>query len=389
MEHISRTDKFKDIQKTKDNYDILVTAPGRINLIGEHTDYNGGLVLPGAVNKTIKLYLRKNNTLQSNFYSKNIEEGFSCEMDYFIPQKTMWRNFVLGVLDQILRNRRKPLPGFDCYIESDLPAGSGLSSSAALECGLATGVNALFELGYSDWEIIKLSQRAEHEFVGTKCGIMDQFAVVKGERDKLIYLNCETLESQMIPVDFGPYSLVLLNTNVSHQLADSEYNKRTNQCREALGILNQKKSSYPTLASIPKARLLRFKNKMDPELFGIAKYVIEENHRVKSTVKKLRKSRLKDVGKLIYESHEGLQHLFRVSCTELDFLVDFTRELDYVIGSRMMGGGFGGCTLSLVKTSELELFLDTISSAYRKEFDLDLTPLVVSIHPGIQTKTKQ
>ncbi len=214
--------------------DIVIASPGRINLIGEHIDYNGGHVLPAAIDKKITFRFRKNNTNYCEILSSNFKSSFKIDLKKLVRSDIEWQNYILGVLYHINVLKPESLQGFDCIIESNLPLGSGISSSAALECGMAKGVNELFDLGLTDLEIVTLSRDAEHTFVGTKCGIMDQFAVVKGQQDHLILLNCETLDYHLIEAEFSPYIVVLLNTNVSHSLASSEYNVRRDECHTAL-----------------------------------------------------------------------------------------------------------------------------------------------------------
>jgi len=210
-------------------YDIVIDSPGRINLIGEHIDYNGGYVLPAAMDKKITLSFRKNNTTTCEILSSNFKSSFTADLNNLVRSDVEWQNYILGVLFHANVLKPNAIQGFDCIIESNLPLGSGISSSAALECGIAKGINELFNLGLTDIEMIKLSRDAEHTFVGTKCGIMDQFAVVKGKKDHLILLNCETLKYELIEANFAPYIVVLLNTNVSHNLATSEYNVRRDE----------------------------------------------------------------------------------------------------------------------------------------------------------------
>src|SRR5690606_9337637 len=211
-------------------HELIVESPGRINLIGEHIDYNGGHVLPAAIDKKIKFYFKKNSSRQCTIWSKNYESGFSFSIDEVAVSEVEWENYILGVIHYIDQLFPGSVQGFDCVVESELPMGSGLSSSAALECGLATGLNELFSIGLSKNQIIHLSRDAEHNFVGTKCGIMDQFTVVRGQKDKLILLNCQNLEYRMINATIEPYHLVLLNSNVSHNLASSQYNNRRADC---------------------------------------------------------------------------------------------------------------------------------------------------------------
>ena len=325
--------------------EVVIESPGRINLIGEHIDYNGGHVLPAAMDKKITLHFRKNNSNSCEVLSSNFKSSFTINLNKLERSAIEWQNFILGVLFHIHVLKPNTLKGFDCIIESNLPLGSGISSSAALECGVAKGVNELFNLGLTDIEIIKLSRDAEHTFVGTKCGIMDQFAVVKGKKDHLILLNCETLEYDLIEADFSPYIVVLLNSNVSHSLASSEYNVRRDECDTALAAIQKKHPSFKFLTDVPEKIVKTFKNVLPGKIYNRALYVTQENQRTLKAVKYLKEKDLKSFGECLYKSHDGLQHLYEVSCKELDFLVDATKGLDYVIGSRMMGGGFGGCKI--------------------------------------------
>ena len=273
--------------------------------------------------------------------------------------------------------------GFDCIIESNLPLGSGISSSAALECGMAKGLNELFDIGLTDLEMIKLSRDAEHTFVGTMCGIMDQFAVVKGQENKLILLDCDTLDYRLIPADFSPYTILLLNTNVSHSLASSEYNVRREECNKALEVIQNKYPEYRSLAEIEPEVIQEFNQLMSEKEFNRALYVSEEHRRTLKAVQYLEENDLKGFGDCLYGSHKGLQHMYEVSCKELDFLVDFSKDVEHVIGSRMMGGGFGGCTINLIHMDKVEEFIENAKTAYKEKFDLELSPIIVKISDGV------
>jgi galactokinase len=295
-----------------------------------------------------------------------------------------WQNFVLGVLYHIDVLKPNTLQGFDCIIESNLPLGSGISSSAALECGIAKGVNELFDLGLTDLEIITLSRDAEHTFVGTKCGIMDQFAVVKGKKDHLILLNCDNLDYQLIQAEFDPYMVVLLNTNVSHNLASSEYNVRRDECDTALEAIQKKHPEYKDLANIPAKLIKTYKEVLPQKIYQRALYVTQENKRTLKAVKHLKNIDLVRFGKCMYKSHDGLQHLYEVSCKELDFLVEKSRAFEAVIGARMMGGGFGGCTINLVHKERVDEFIQKMSAAYEEQFGIQLTAIQTTISNGTQ-----
>ncbi|NJB71950.1 galactokinase [Saonia flava] len=370
--------KSKTLRKT-----IEVNSPGRINLIGEHIDYNGGLVLPAAINLRIRLSLKKNYTDTISVWSEDYKKGFKLNLKSIAPSNQQWENYIAGVLfliDKVVPNK---LEGFDCFITSKLPMGSGISSSAALECGIAKGVNALFNLDLSDEELIGIAQQAEHSFVGTNCGVMDQYAVIKGVENGFLLLNCNEHRHTIIPSNLGAHKIVLLNTNVSHNLSTSEYNLRRKECNLALKKIQEVYPEYLFLADVPKSVLLKFKTKMAVHLFKRATYVIEENHRVKKAAKALKKEALRNLGNLMYESHKGLKELYEVSCAELDFLVDFSKTSENVIGSRMMGGGFGGCTINLVHKDYASEFINTASKAYKQEFNIELTPTIVKIGNGV------
>lgn len=355
------------------NPELTVESPGRINIIGEHTDYNMGFVLPTAIEKKITFKFQKNGSDKiCHVYSKGYDTGFELSLDTIEISKVEWENYILGVLNEISKRTDK-LRGFDCVLESHVPIGSGVSSSAALECGLAFGLNEMFDLGLSKMDIVTLSQAAEHTYAGTKCGIMDQFASVMSKEGHVILLDCESLEYSYIPIQIKPYKIVLLNTNVSHNLASGEYNKRRAQCEAGVSTLQK---MYPEVKSLRNASmdmLNEVKDKIDETVYNRCAYVIQEKTRVLEAVEALKANNLKRVGELLYETHEGLSKMYEVSCPELDFLVAFTKGKDVVLGARMMGGGFGGCTINLVHEDAIEDFVAAASTAYEKACNLKLT----------------
>lgn len=372
------------LEKKTFKSDLVIESPGRINLIGEHIDYNGGHVLPAAMDKKITLHFRKNNSNSCEIHSSNFKSSFTIRLDKLERGEIEWHNFVLGVLFHINIIKPNSVKGFDCIIESNLPLGSGISSSAALECGMAKGINELFDIGLTDLEIIKLSRDAEHTFVGTKCGIMDQFAVVKGQKDHLILLNCETLDYQLIEADFYPYVIVLLNSNVSHSLASSEYNVRRDECDKALAVIQKKYPDYEFLTEVPSKVIKAFKEVLPEKIFNRALYVTQENKRTLEAVKFLKNKALDSFGQSLYESHNGLQNLYEVSCKELDFLVEQTKNLDYVLGARMMGGGFGGCTINIVHKDKVEELIENVSTLYEEKFNTKLSSIITTISDGVK-----
>ena len=366
-------------------FDITVQSPGRINLIGEHIDYNGGHVLPAAINLNITIGFKKQEGSICDISSK-AKGSFKLDLDQPLKPKTsyQWGNYVVGVVDGILKSRPQKLSAFNCEIESNLPIGSGISSSAALECGIAFGLNSLFNLNLSDLELIKIAQKAEHYFVGTKCGIMDQFAVTMGQKNKLILLNCQTLKYQLIEANIDPYKVVLLNTNVEHKLASSEYNTRRKECEKAMEIIKSKYPDYHHLAEVPVEVIKTIKNELDELVFKRASYVVDEEKRTIHASEVIQNGNLIKFGELMYASHYGLKNNYEVSCKELDYLVEATREYKDILGARMMGGGFGGCTINLINKNFTKKFIKIITQQYKLNFKLDLGVIIAKPQEGLK-----
>jgi galactokinase len=351
--------------------DITINSPGRINFIGEHTDYNMGYVLPTAIGNKITFQLAKNDSEYTcNVYSKGYE-GFSLDLNNLSKSENEWENYVLGVLNEISKLTDK-VKGFDCIIDSNLPLGSGLSSSAAMECGMAYGLNELFELSLSKITIVELSQRAEHTFVGTQCGIMDQFASVMSKAGNVILLDCQSLDYEHIPIDIAPYKVIMLNTKVAHTLASSEYNTRKKECEEGVAIVRRKKQGISSLRDVSRDDLESSKNEMSQTVYNRCSFIIDENIRVHKMVDAFKQNNLEVVGDLLYEAHSGISELYEVSCPESDFLVELTKTNKAVLGARQTGGGFGGCTLNLVHENSVKDFITRATDAYHKEFGIAL-----------------
>lgn len=357
--------------------ELCIASPGRINLIGEHTDYNKGYVLPTAIDKKIYFEFKKNGTASTcNIYSRTYDSFFKFDIKNFKKSSSSWENYLLGVVAEI-QKKGKRFSGFDCVITSELPIGAGISSSAALECGFATGINELFDLQLSPLEIVALSQRAENIFVGSNCGIMDQYASVMSRQDHLILLDCQSLEAEYIPADFQRFKLLLLNTNVAHNLAEGEYNKRRRNCEETVEILQKKNPQIDSLRDVGLGILEKFKSEIPEVNYQRASYVLKENERVLKASRAIKTGDLKEFGALMYESHQGLQFDYEVSCPELDFLVDFSRDKDFIYGSRMMGGGFGGCTINLIAEDHIDAYTEKVAKAYKNRFDIELDAIAV------------
>ncbi len=361
---------------------LIAQAPGRINIIGEHTDYNDGYVLPGAIDKNTTVVLSRNGTMNTcNCIAKDLDEKYQFDLNTYGRLESGWQNYVMGVVKE-LQKLGAWINGFDCEISSTVPIGSGMSSSAALECSLAFGLNELFDLDLSPIQMIKASQMAEHNFVGIKCGIMDQFASMMGKEDQVIRLDCRTLAYEYFPLELGRYELVLLNTNVAHSLASSEYNKRRSTCEEGVEIIQTRFPKVINLRDVSVDQLSQVKTIMPPLVYNRCAHVIEENQRVLKATRAMKDNQLIELGKLIFASHYSLRDLYEVSCSELDFLVGLAEEHTDVIGARMMGGGFGGCTLNLVRSNQIESFIEQAAESYHLKFDNNLTPYRVKLSDG-------
>lgn len=364
------------------NPTIKVQAPGRINIIGEHTDYNNGFVLPAAIDKKTTVLIKKNETPNTaRFTANNVGQTLEIDLSNFQPMESGWQNYVMGVVSELQKLGAK-FSGFDCEFEGNVPIGSGMSSSAALECSLAFALNELFDLGFDKWQLVKAAQMAEHHFVGIECGIMDQFASVMGKKDQVMLLDCRSLAFEYFPFDLGDYQLLLLNTNVSHALADSAYNTRKRECEQGVAILQ---TAFPKVESLRDATmemLATLRSDLSDNVYRRCRHIILENIRVQAATQALLNKDFKQLGDLIYQSHDSLQNDYEVSCKELDYLANWTKDKSYVLGSRMMGGGFGGCTINIIHRSKVAAFIDAVSRDYKNQFGITLTPYEVSIENG-------
>ncbi|SHG90624.1 galactokinase [Flagellimonas flava] len=377
------------ITLTKESSDVIqVSSPGRINLIGEHTDYNDGFVLPAAIDKRIYMRLSKNGTKTTcRIKSRGFDSVLVADLFSLKPGTEGWHNYVLGVLNE-LQLLTQGLKGFDCEMYTEVPAGSGVSSSAALECGLAYGLNELFELGLNKWQLIKLSQRAEHNFVGTKCGIMDQFSSVMGKKDHAMLLDCQSLDFEYIPTKLNPYVILMLNTNVTHNLSTSGYNTRREESASGLKIITDHFGVKNSFREINMEMVEECRELLGDVRYRRCSYILEENQRVLKAAKALKKNDLLELGELLYRSHKGQSEKYEVSCPELDFLVEFSKGTKEILGSRMVGGGFGGCTLNLINKDAVVDYVERASIAYEKKFKIKLSHFVTVPSQGTSI-TKQ
>lgn len=370
--------KFKELFKTEP---ILVYSPGRINLIGEHTDYNEGFVMPAAINKMMIVAIAKNGTDQARIFSMDFEEEFAFDTDSFGPKKGHWATYIMGVTAQ-LKQSGYDVKGYDMVFGGDIPVGAGLSSSAALEAAVGFAIAAAFDFEIPKKSLIHYAQKAEHIFAGVQCGIMDQFASVMGKKDQVIRLDCRSLDFEYFPLHLPEHSILLIDTCVKHSLADSAYNKRREECQIGVTAAQKLKPEIKSLRDIDLNLLEAIKPDISQTVLNRCRYIIEENKRVLDSSDLLDKNNLKGFGEKMYQSHEGLSRLYEVSCPELDFLVDFTKDLDDVLGSRMMGGGFGGCTINIVKKSKIKPLQDSIKAAFESKFGVTPKFYEVSLEDG-------
>lgn len=362
---------------------VIVRSPARINLIGEHTDYNLGFVLPAAIDKEIIFAVAPNQVGKYRFFAHDIDKYFEISPEQISQQEGQfaWANYLLGVILQI-QALGYEVPTFDCAFGGNIPKGAGLSSSAALECGLALALNQIFGFQLDKLSLVKLSQKAENEFVGVKCGIMDQFANTFGKENYVIRLDCKDLTYQYFPLQLTDYQVLLLDTGVHHSLASSEYNTRRRQCEEGVGILNKYEPHIQSLRDVSLSILDKYSDKLPFLIWKRCKFVLEENERVQDVCKALKSNDIEEVGKKMFESHYGLQYEYEVSCKELDFLAEFCANDSDVIGARMMGGGFGGCTINLVKKQSIAAFSEKIKEAYFSYASKELKVYAVNVVDG-------
>lgn len=374
--------KFEDIFNLTPT--LFVRAPGRINLIGEHTDYNHGFVLPAAIDKAIYFAISLRNDQECHLFAYDLNDSYEFSLNNINKSDKGWANFLIGVLSEIIKKGYEITTGFNLVFGGDVPLGAGLSSSAAVESGMGFALNNLFDLGLSKLDLALIAQQAEHNFAGVKCGIMDMFASIHGKENAVIKLDCQDLSFEYFPFHAPDYSIVLCNTGVKHNLGDSEYNKRRQECEQGISIMQ---NAFPQINSLRdvSAQMLRSQaDKLPPIVYKRCKYVVEEIERVSIACKALEKDDLISFGKKMYETHEGLSKDYEVSCPELDFLVEQTTNIDAVIGARMMGGGFGGCTINLVQKDAVDSFISAMETAYKQAFNAEMQSYKVNITNGVE-----
>ncbi|MFI3268139.1 MAG: galactokinase [Rikenellaceae bacterium] len=371
-------EKFKELYEVEGD---VFASPGRINIIGEHTDYNGGFVLPGAIDKGIVAEIRLNGTNKIKAYAIDLDESseFGFEKDEDAP-KEGWAKYIFGVCREIIK-RGGSIEGFDTVFSGDVPLGAGMSSSAALESTYAFALNDLKSLGFDKMTLARIGQSTEHNYVGVKCGIMDQFASVHGKAGNLMRLDCKTGEFVYVPFDpeSHGYKVLLVDTCVKHELVGSPYNRRRESCEKAVAAI---KKSHPEVEFLRDAKmewLVEVIGEITTEDYIRAEYAIGEVSRLMDACEALENGDYETLGRKMYGTHIGMSVLYEVSCEELDFVNEVAKECG-VSGSRVMGGGFGGCTINIVKEEKYDNFVETVQTAYFNKYGINckIYPVVIS-----------
>ncbi|MBK9382940.1 MAG: galactokinase [Chitinophagaceae bacterium] len=359
---------------------IIVRSPGRINLIGEHTDYNDGFVLPAAIDKAVYVTIEQVPGTKLFLHSVDFNESVEIELTAIKPVPGHWSTYILGVADQFVQ-KAKQVSGFKLNIYGDVPLGAGLSSSAAVECAVAFALNKILNAGFSRKELALMAQAAEHTYAGVKCGIMDQFASLFGKKDNVIRLDCRSLDYEYFPLELNEYVVVLFDTQVKHSLASSEYNVRREQCEAGVALIQQK---YPQVKNLRDTTIEMIKECISPGdiVYNRCKYVVEEITRLQTGCGDLQRGDLMAFGQKMYATHHGLSKYYEVSCKELDYLVEYVQQSRDVIGARMMGGGFGGCTINIIKKSSVEGLVSELTVAYLENMGKELKHYMVNIEDG-------
>lgn len=370
-----------EFERQFDSEPLLFFAPGRINLIGEHTDYQDGFVFPAAIAHGIFIAIQKNETNHSRLFSIDFQESHTFDTHSFSPKIGHWSTYIMGMVSQ-LKQAGFPISAFDMVIGGNIPVGAGLSSSAALSVASGLALSELFGLAVDKKTLAKNCQKSEQLFAGLQCGIMDPYASIFGAKGHALLLDCQGISHQAIPVELQDHQLLLVNTKVKHSLADTAYNQRRASCEESVDLLQSHFKGIQTLREVPFEGLNHVQSILPLRLFPKAKHVISENHRVLQASRAIENRDLKSFGELLYASHHSLSQDYEVSCQELDFLVSQAKQIEGVLGARMMGGGFGGCTLNLIKSDGLEGFESEIRDAYQQQFGVTPEFIPVELSNG-------
>ncbi|HPH22649.1 MAG TPA: galactokinase [Chitinophagaceae bacterium] len=374
---------FKKLYATSQE-PLIVRSPGRVNIIGEHTDYNNGFVLPAAIDKAAYIAMSLRDDDEIHLQAQDLNETFSIDLNNSKPVgDTSWPNYILGAVAQF-QKKNIPIKGFNAILTSDVPMGAGLSSSAAVECATVFALNELLQTNLDKVEMVLMAQKAEHEYAGVMCGIMDQFASVMGKRNYVIKLDCRSLEYEYVPFNLDGIKILLLNTNVKHSLASSEYNTRRQECEQAVAWIKEHEPNVNSLRDATEAMLDKYVLPKDELIDKRSRFIVQEINRLQKGCEDLNNGDIQALGKKMFDTHDGLSKMYAVSCKELDYLVDFVRENNDVIGARMMGGGFGGCTINLVKENSIEALVNAIQPAYEAAMGLPLSYYIASIENGTE-----
>lgn len=361
---------------------LIVKSPGRINIIGEHTDYNDGLVLPAAIDKAAYLSVTLRDDNEIHLVADDLDEKFSISISDLKPVGDVsWPNYILGSVAQF-KKMGIALNGFNAVLTSDVPIGAGLSSSAAVECATTFALNELLQTHLDRIEMVKMSQKAEHEYAGVMCGIMDQFASMMGKKDHVIKLDCRSLEYEYVPFKLDGIKILLLDTNVKHSLASSEYNTRRKECGQAVEWIKEHENHVSSLRDVNESMLDKYVLPKDILIDKRSRFVVQEIERLLRACDDLKRGDMKSLGIKMYATHDGLSEMYNVSCNELDYLINFVRNNEAVIGARMMGGGFGGCTINLVSEEAIPGLIKDISAQYEMYSGRKLNSYVVTIDDG-------
>lgn len=358
--------------------ELIIQSPGRINIMGEHTDYNDGFVLPAAINYYIFSSFNKNQNRKIRLYSKDFDEEYQVELDDLNECELGWANLILGVVDQI----KDRIEGFDLVFSGNIPKGAGLSSSAAICCSIAYGLNELFDLNLSKWDMVKIAQNSEHNFAHVNCGIMDQFACLFGITNHALQLNCLTLDYIEYEFDLEEYKLILINSNVPHTLHDSDYNARRKESQRAIELIGRWDSSVENYQNLSPEALSAFENRLNNKEYRRAKHIVTENQRVHDISEALANRQFEKAGKLLNESHLSEKDDYEITCKQTDYLVEELNKYGTIMGARQVGGGFGGCVLALARDYKLDELIEEVGEAYKKKFSLSLTNIPVKISMG-------
>jgi galactokinase len=359
----------------------VVRSPGRVNLIGEHTDYNEGFVLPAAVDKAIVFAVSPRTDGRVRFIASDLNDEFETPLAAIKRSSKGWPNYLLGVIEEY-RLLGHTFTGCDAVFGGNIPIGAGISSSAAVECGFAFALNQLFGFGLSKMDLVILGQRSENNFVGMNCGIMDQFINVFGEERTVLKIDCRSLAYEHFPFERTDLAIVLCETELKRSLASSEYNIRRQQCEAGVAILQKHKPEIRSLRDVIPEFLQEHRVEMEPIIYQRCDYVVKENERVLRACEDLRRNDFRAFGEQMFLSHNGLRDDYQVSSPDLDFLVDAATSIPGVLGARMMGAGFGGCTINLVEQPSVEAFVEEIKFQYHRRTGMTNNVYVTRIESG-------